>query len=223
MIDPNTITTIQVNQLIEDIFGLNDNIPHEVNGVLKRGKISDFATFLGGVIGSSSALAFLPINVVDGQTLPNTTTNEWFLAGKGTYHQTGGYSDIVCTKDVNAIVGNSLFWSLGVEVDIPPPKAMISQSITQGVVNYSPSEDAVYSFGLTKISSIASKRFAGLGQTYTLPTGAIGVTAYIDGYIQYLEDPLFTADLNTFTQTGNDVTFKTTIETGSQILIQYYL
>ena len=63
------------------------------------------------------------------------------------------------------------------------------------------------------------KRYAGSGQDYTIPDGVTATIAFIDGYPQYLEDPLFLADLNTFTQTGNVVTFKTIIETNSQIII----
>jgi len=63
------------------------------------------------------------------------------------------------------------------------------------------------------------KRYVGLGQDYTIQVGRIATIAYIDGYPQYLEDPLFTSDLNTFTQVGNVVTFKTTIENDSQIII----
>jgi hypothetical protein len=74
-----------------------------------------------------------------------------------------------------------------------------------------------------KATGISLKRFSGSGQTYAIPTGETAMIAYIDGYVQYLEDSSFTADLNTFTQTGNIVAFKTTIEAGSQILIQYYI
>ena len=95
MIDPLLISTISVEQLVEAPFNLTDNIPHEVGTNLRRGTVSDLATFIAGIIGASDSLAFLPIAVTDGQTLPNTTTNEWFLAGKGTYSQTGGYPDIV--------------------------------------------------------------------------------------------------------------------------------
>jgi len=70
---------------------------------------------------------------------------------------------------------------------------------------------------------VFSKRYAGSGQTYTLPVGAIAFTAFIDGYVQYPLDETFPLDLNVFEQSGVDVTFKTTIETYSQILINYYL
>lgn len=145
MIDPNNINTIRVGQLVEAVFSGTDNIPHEVGTDLRRGTIADLATYIAGVIDASGGLAFLPIAVVDGQELPPTTANEWFLAGKGTYTQTGGYPDIVCDEGLSVIIGNGAFWSLGVSIPIvvDPADAMISQTVNAGVTNYSPSEDAV--------------------------------------------------------------------------------
>lgn len=225
MIDPLLISTIRVGQLVEAPFNLTDNVPHEVGTDLRRGTINDLSDFIAGVIGVTGSLAFLPISVTDGQTLPTTTTNEWFLAGKGTYHQIGGFPDIVCTEELNAIVGNGTNWALGVEIPITvdPPAAMISQTITEGVLNYAPSEDAVYQALQDKVSNIYKSRFEPIGQDCTLPSGAIAIEAHIDGYIQYLEQTGFETDLNTFTQDADIVTFKTTIEEGSQILITYYL
>lgn len=152
MIDPNAINTIRVGQLVEAVFSGTDNIPHEVGTDLRRGTIADLATYVAGVIESTGGLAFLPISVTDGQELPPTTANEWFLAGKGTYTQTGGYPDIICVEGLNVIIGNGVNWSLGVGVPIivDPPAAMISQTVTEGVTNYSPSEDAVYTHSLGK-------------------------------------------------------------------------
>jgi hypothetical protein len=70
---------------------------------------------------------------------------------------------------------------------------------------------------------VFTTRFTPTGQICTLPTGATAVSATIDGYIQYLEQAGFETDINTFTQTGDDVTFKTTLDGTPQILIQYYL
>ena len=201
MIDPLLISTIRVGQLVEAPFNGTDNIPHEVGTDLRRGTIGDLASFIAGIIGSTDSLAFLPISVTDGQELPSTTTNEWFLAGKGTYTQTGGFPDIVCTEELNAIVGNGTNWILGVEIPIIIDPLSLSGFVKQ----------------------VFLKRYLAAGQDYALPTGATATFAYIDGYPQYLEQTGFESDLNTFTQVGNIITFKTTIETGSQILINYYL
>lgn len=224
MIDPLLISTIRVGQLVETPFNLTDNIPHEVGADLRRGSIQDLATFIAGVIDTTGSLAFLPISVVDGQTLPNTTTNEWFLAGKGTFHQTGGYPDIVCTEELNAIVGNGTNWILGVEIPIivAPPAAMISQTVTEGVVNYSPSEDAVFQALQGHLTGIQSIRLAGAGQNYTIPTGATAIKGWINDGVQHLEQTGFESDLNTFTQVDETVTFKKTITAGQRIIIDYY-
>jgi len=70
---------------------------------------------------------------------------------------------------------------------------------------------------------VLAARFAGAGQTYTLPVGAVASIAFIDGYLQYPLDTTFPLDLNVFEQSGVDVTFATTIEVDSQIIIQYNL
>lgn len=67
------------------------------------------------------------------------------------------------------------------------------------------------------------KRFTPTGQVCTIPIGATAVNAHIDGYIQYENQIGFEADLNTYTVSINELTFATTIETDSQILITYYL
>ena len=118
MIDPNDITNIRTGQLPHAAFNGSGNIAHEVGTDLKRATVDELAAYVATYIGATEAIAFLPISVVDGQTLPDTTTNEWFLAGMGTYHQGGGFPDIVCTEELNAIIGNGTSWTLGVEIPI---------------------------------------------------------------------------------------------------------
>jgi hypothetical protein len=75
------------------------------------------------------------------------------------------------------------------------------------------------------LSSVTHKldRFTPTGQICILQTGSTATFAYIDGYIQYPEQAGFESDLNTFTQDGDEVTFKTTFEGTPQVLINYYL
>lgn len=199
MIDPLLISTIRVGQLVEAPFNTTDNVPHEAGTDLRRGTIADLATFIAGIIGSSDALAFLPISVTDGQELPATTTNEWFLAGKGTYTQTGGFPDIVCTEELNAIVGNGTNWILGVEIPIEIDPLTLSGFVT----------------------TVDSISFDGAGQDYTLPTGAIARQGWINDAIQHKEKSGFESRLNTFTQSGTTITFKETVETDDRIVIDY--
>jgi len=74
------------------------------------------------------------------------------------------------------------------------------------------------------VTIISSQRYSAAGQDYILPlSGATATIAYIDDYPQHLEDPSFLSDLNTYIQTGDTITFKQTIETGSIIRIYYHL
>lgn len=70
---------------------------------------------------------------------------------------------------------------------------------------------------------VFNKRYAGSGQDYILPDNAIAFEAHINEAVQFPEDPSYISDLNTFTQTGNTVTFKKTILAGQRIRIKYYL
>ena len=67
-----------------------------------------------------------------------------------------------------------------------------------------------------------SLRFAGAGQDYTLPSGAIAIKGWINDGVQHLEQSGFESDLNTFSQTGYLVTFKKAITTGARIVVDYY-
>lgn len=65
-------------------------------------------------------------------------------------------------------------------------------------------------------------RFAGSGQDYTIPVGAIAIKGWINDGVQHLEQTGFESDLNTFTQVDKTVTFKKTITAGQRIIIDYY-
>lgn len=120
MIDPQIVTTVKVGDLPSEQFLGSDLIPHEVNGNLKKGTITDFATFLATIIGSSDAVGFRPVTIVDGQTLPSVTPNknEFILVGKGTFQNVGGGLPITTTAELNALVTSGVSWSIGVEIPI---------------------------------------------------------------------------------------------------------
>ena len=224
MIDPLLISTIRTGQLVEAPFNLTDNIPHEVGTDLRRGTISDLATFISVIIGASGGISFLPISVTDGQLLPNTTGNEWFLAGKGTYTQSGGFPDIACVEELNVIIGNGVNWSLGVSIPIvvDPPAAMISQTITSGVTNYSPSENAVFlalqsirptleffDFPLITVDNT---------QTFEMPVGVVVKQVFINKSQQLMKETANnTGDLDTFNQSGNILTINQPTEINNYI------
>ena len=120
MIDPQIVTTVKVGDLPSEPFLGSDLVPHEVNGNLKKGTITDFATFLATFIGSSDAVGFRPVTIVDGQTLPSVTPNknEFILVGKGTFQNVGGGLPITTTAELNALVTSGVSWSIGVEIPI---------------------------------------------------------------------------------------------------------
>lgn len=143
-IDPNIVTTVRVGELPPNPFTLSDKIPHEIGDTLFRGTVQQLADTIGGYLGTSDSLAFNPTTVVDGGTLPNTSSNEWMLVGKGTFHNVGGQPDIVTTEQLNAITSNGSYWSLAVEIPINVDLAGITQNIRSGYTNTTPSENAVY-------------------------------------------------------------------------------
>ena len=120
MIDPQIVTTVKVGDLPSEPFLGSDLVPHEVNGNLKKGTITDFATFLATIIGSSDAVGFRPVTIVYGQTLPSVTPNknEFILVGKGTFQNVGGGLPITTTAELNALVTSGVSWSIGVEIPI---------------------------------------------------------------------------------------------------------
>lgn len=73
------------------------------------------------------------------------------------------------------------------------------------------------------VIAIVNQRYPGAGQSYVIPDGAIAFEAHINEAVQFLEDPSYISDLNTFTQTGTIVTFKKTITTGQRIRIKFYI
>ena len=117
-IDPTTTTTVKVGELASAVFSGTDLVPHEVGGILKKGTLSDLATFIGSSISVTSGVGFRAVTVTDGQTLPATTQQEFILVGPGTYPNVGGGATITTTEELNALVSNGTFWFIGVEIPI---------------------------------------------------------------------------------------------------------
>ena len=144
MINPDLVNTIRVGELPSEPFNLTDNIPHEIGTDLKRGTVQQLADFIATVIDVSGGVGFRSVSVVDGQTLPETTTQEFILVGKGTYFNVGGGDTIVLTEELNALVSNGSFWFVGVEIPIDVELAGITQEIREGFLTTAPSENAVF-------------------------------------------------------------------------------
>lgn len=156
MIDPITTNTARVGELPNEPFSLSDKIPHEVGIDLKSGTVQQLVDLVANVIDTTGGVGFRAVSVADGQTLPSTTTQEFILLGKGTYYNVSGGDTIVLTKELNAIVSNGSFWFIGVEIDINAEDLGIVQTIRQGFLETTPSENAV---------------FDGLAGKFTTPTG----------------------------------------------------
>jgi|688.fasta_scaffold06677_13 hypothetical protein len=170
MIDPNAISTIRVEQLASAPFSLTDNIPHEVSGVLKKGTIQSLSDFIASVLGTSEAVGYYPLAVVDGQQLPEVPENpSFFLCGKGTFLNINGFDDLVCSEELNVIMSLSDHWEIAVQIpiDVDPVEIGISQTINSGVTNFAPSEDAVFNALHQFLNTVGSFHYADLASQTT--------------------------------------------------------
>jgi len=144
MIDPITTNTARVGELPNEPFSLSDKIPHEVGIDLKSGTVQQLVDLVANVLDTTGGVGFRAVSVTDGQTLPTTTTQEFILLGKGTYYNVSGGDNITLTKELNAIVSNGSFWFIGVEIDINAEDLGIVQTIRQGFLETTPSENTIY-------------------------------------------------------------------------------
>lgn len=184
-------STVRVGELPPSDFNLTDNLPHEVGTDLNRGTVQQLADIIGNYLGTSDSLAFNPTTVVDGGTLPATTSNEWLLAGKGTFHNVGGAPDIVTTEELNAITSNGTYWSLAVQIPINVELAGITQNIRSGYTQTTPSEDALYK-ALILLSPLFSPFFSGIPTTPTPNADDNSLQIANTAWVINLLAPLFT-------------------------------
>jgi hypothetical protein len=131
-IDPATTTTVKVGELASAGFNASDLVPHEVGGLLKKGTLGDLATFIGGQISATSGVGFRAVQVLDGQTLPATTEQEFILVGPGTFPNVGGGASITTTEELNALVSNGTYWFIGVEIPINAAEGAYEPAIATG-------------------------------------------------------------------------------------------
>jgi hypothetical protein len=230
MIDPNAISTIRVGQLPPSDFSLTDKVPHEVGTDLKQGTVQQLADFISSYIGASSSIAFRAITVLDGETLPSTTQEEWILVGKGTFYNVGGGATIVCTEELNAIMSNGTYWFIGVEIPINVELSGIVQTIRATYTDTAPSENAVFNALALKanvsdvplsLGIIDYPRLAVATANFVVPTSRVAKILYRNGAPWFPLTANNAAESNTFTQSGNVVTTKTTQAINVYIVISY--
>ena len=230
MIDPNNITTVRTGQLPLVPFLLTDKIPKEVGSDLGYNSVQNLADLIGSYLGTSSSIAFRPITILDGQTLPTTTQEEWILVGKGTFYNVGGGATLICTEELNAIMSNGSYWFIGVEIPINAELSGIVQTIRSGFTSTTPSEDVLFNnFALytptsllptqLPITSYPFARLVSAQQDFIIPAGKIAKWAYVNGAIWFPYDTVLASETNTITQLGSTVTFKTIRPIGNLIVI----
>lgn len=206
MIDPNAVNTVRVGELPHADFILTDNVPHEIGTELYRGTVQQLADLIGSYLGTSDSLAFNPTTVSDGGTLPATTSNEWMLVGKGTFHNVGGGSDIITTEELNAVTSNGSYWSLAVQIPINVELAGIVQAIRSGYLQTTPSENEVYNALQLKLNTGG---YSGTGQDLANLINQLGdETSITWGYVTAVngETRIITPDEDILSVDGSAVT-----------------
>ena len=229
-INPSDISTVRVGQLPTAIFSLTDVMPHEVGTTLSQGTIQDLSNLIAGQIGTSDSLAFNPMTVTNGGTLPDTSSNEWMLVGKGTFHNVSGSPDIITTEELNAVTSNGTYWSLSVEIPINVELAGIVQTIREGETDTTPSEDAVFQALALKsnITDIAGElqmidydiTSDGV-DSFFIPTGTTAKQVFLDKQLLFKSTTNNTGRTDLWTQTGDVVTLTTPTEINNYIQIFY--
>ena len=244
------VITKQTGNFFSLVLDSGDAIISEQNRLTTIGNFCNFKTANGANLVLKQNILYSEITIITGVSHVPTSVNDlWIsLLDAGFFDGLGGggsitptrFTDLLDTftsyigKDGQILVVNeseqkieTIAISLFTEADKTKLDGIETgaQVNVQSDVNETNPDSPAYIKNFPDFSNIGifSKRYAGSGQTYTLPVGAVASIAYIDGYVQYPLDETFPLDLNVFEQSGVDVTFATTIETGSQILINYYL
>jgi len=226
-IEPIDINTVRVGQLPSAPFSLSDELPHEVSADLKRGTVQDLADVIGAYIGATASIAFRPVTVLDGETLPATTTEEWILVGAGTFTNVGGGANITTTEELNALISNGVYWFIGVEIPINVELSGITQFIRSGFTNTTPSEDAVFNALAGKLDMASLNVFtvtdkvtlADNDQTITLPSGHKPLSVHLNSAPQYKVTSNNAGRVDTWTQTGDVITIAYPTVTGDYFYV----
>ena len=118
-INPELITTIRVDQLPDEALSLTNLFPHTVGTDLKSATIQELVDLVATAIGVSGGVGYIAISVTDGQQLPDVPElPSFFLCGAGTFLNINGYSDVICTDELNAVMSLSDHWELAVGIPI---------------------------------------------------------------------------------------------------------
>ena len=147
-INPDNITTIRVDQLATGILNVTNEFAHANGTQLEKATIQDLVDLVSTAVGVGSGVGYLPLSVTDGQQLPDVPTDpSFFLCGKGTFLNINGFPNIVCTKELNAIMSLSDHWSLAVEIPIAPLSGTVQTVTGSAVDNTDPLNPVINSTG----------------------------------------------------------------------------
>jgi hypothetical protein len=212
-------TSIRVGQLPSESISLTDNFAHEVGNNLKRATIEQLAIFVANYTSTVQGVGFRAVTVTDGQTLPITDKEEFILVGKGTYYNVGGGSTLVLTEELNAIISNGSFWTIGVEIPINVELAGITQTIREGYTSTAPSEDAIFkALALIAVAPVYTLLIVGANtNTFILESGVIPSVISIDRGVIY-KTIQWTFSVNTLTILGDTLVNADVYITGTQKL-----
>jgi hypothetical protein len=212
-------TSIRVGQLPSEAISLTDNFAHEVGNDLKRGTIEQLAIFVANYASTIQGVGFRAVTVTDGQTLPITDKEEFILVGKGTFFNVGGGSTLVLTEELNAIISNGSFWTIGVEIPINVELAGITQTIREGYTSTAPSEDAVFkALALLAVAPVYTLLIVGANtNTFILESGVIPSVISIDRGVIY-KTIQWEFSVNTLTILGDTLVNADVYITGTQQL-----
>jgi hypothetical protein len=212
-------TSIRVGQLPSEAISLTDNFAHEVGNDLKRGTIEQLAIFVANYASTIQGVGFRAVTVTDGQTLPITDKEEFILVGKGTYYNVGGGSTLVLTEELNAIISNGSFWTIGVEIPINVELAGITQTIREGYTSTAPSEDAIFkALALIAVAPVYTLLIVGANtNTFILESGVIPSVISIDRGVIY-KTIQWEFSVNTLTILGDTLVNADVYITGTQQL-----
>jgi hypothetical protein len=212
-------TSIRVGQLPSEAISLTDNFAHEVGNNLKRATIEQLAIFVANYTSTVQGVGFRAVTVTDGQTLPITDKEEFILVGKGTYYNVGGGSTLVLTEELNAIISNGSFWTIGVEIPINVELAGITQTIREGYTSTAPSEDAIFkALALIAVAPVYTLLIVGANtNTFILESGVIPSVISIDRGVIY-KTIQWTFSVNTLTILGDTLVNADVYITGTQQL-----
>ena len=224
-------TSLRLGQLPSAAINLTDNFAHEVGSDLRRATVQELADFIANYASAIQGAGFRPVNVTDGQTLPTTTKKEFILVGKGTYFNVNGGATIVLNEELNALVSNGVFWSIGVEIPVNVELAGIVQTIRSGFLTTTPSENALFDALALKVNiadsapspliKIDYPQLTVLNDTFQIPVGSTCRQVFVNKIQWFKAGSNNAYQVDTWTQIGDSVILKKNAKVNNYVVIFY--